>query len=101
MFHISLFRFAILSFRPLPYDWGPTRNYWKGFGESVSGYIIKHNDSDTMDEITMQMQTTAIDHNNNDTFRTTSNNAIENKTEFVTMSKDQLGNFQKTNKIKY
>ncbi|KAI9306014.1 hypothetical protein BJ944DRAFT_150364, partial [Cunninghamella echinulata] len=39
LFHISLFRFAVLSFRPLPYDWGPTRNYWKGFGESVSGYI--------------------------------------------------------------
>ncbi|CAO3630898.1 unnamed protein product [Cunninghamella echinulata] len=90
LFHVSLFRFAVLSFRPLPYDWGPTRNYWKGFGESVSGHIIKHNDNDTMDEITMQMKNTVINDNDNGNVQTASGNVTGNETEFVTMSKDQL-----------
>ncbi|KAI8084897.1 uncharacterized protein BX664DRAFT_174749 [Halteromyces radiatus] len=41
LFHITLFRSAILSYRPTPQTWGNSTNYWKGFGEPVHGYIVK------------------------------------------------------------
>lgn len=31
----------MLSFRPVPYAWGAPKNYWKGFGEPVPGYIMR------------------------------------------------------------
>jgi hypothetical protein len=30
-----------VSFRPVPYAWGSPKNYWKGFGEPVPGYIMR------------------------------------------------------------
>lgn len=41
LFHITAFQQAVLSFRPVPYAWGAPKNYWKGFGEPVPGYIMK------------------------------------------------------------
>ncbi|CEP09599.1 hypothetical protein [Parasitella parasitica] len=39
LFHITAFQEAVLSFRPTAYVWGSPKNYWKGFGETVPGYI--------------------------------------------------------------
>lgn len=41
LFHVTAFQEAILSFRPTPYAWGAPKNYWKGFGEPVPGYIMR------------------------------------------------------------
>jgi hypothetical protein len=41
LFHVTAFRYAVLSFKPTPYTWGSPRNYWKGFGEPVPGYIMR------------------------------------------------------------
>lgn len=39
MFHITAFQSAVLSFRPVPADWGTPDNYWKGQGDCIPGYI--------------------------------------------------------------
>ncbi|KAG1175303.1 hypothetical protein G6F36_011119 [Rhizopus arrhizus] len=39
LFHITAFQSAVLSFRPVPADWGTPDNYWKGQGECIPGYI--------------------------------------------------------------
>ena len=41
LFHISLFRYVVLSFRPVSYAWGSPKGYWRGFGEPIPGYIMK------------------------------------------------------------
>ncbi|KAI7898468.1 uncharacterized protein BX663DRAFT_258807 [Cokeromyces recurvatus] len=41
LFHITAFREIVFVFRPIPYEWGGPSNYWKGFGDSVSAYIMK------------------------------------------------------------
>lgn len=41
LFHVTAFQEAVLSFRPTPYSWGAPKNYWKGFGEPVPGYIMR------------------------------------------------------------
>ncbi|KAG1068361.1 hypothetical protein G6F42_026385 [Rhizopus arrhizus] len=41
LFHVTAFQEAVLSFRPTPYAWGAPKNYWKGFGEPVPGYIMR------------------------------------------------------------
>jgi hypothetical protein len=41
LFHITAFQRAVLLFKPVPYTWGSPRNYWKGFGEPVPGYIMR------------------------------------------------------------
>ncbi|KAG0166841.1 hypothetical protein DFQ30_006655 [Apophysomyces sp. BC1015] len=41
LFNISLFRYSVLLFCPTPYTWGSPKNYWKGVGESVPGYILE------------------------------------------------------------
>ncbi|CAO3584325.1 unnamed protein product [Absidia cylindrospora] len=41
LFHVPLFRQAVLSYRPTPHAWGAPHNYWKGFGEPVPGYKLK------------------------------------------------------------
>ncbi|KAL0084122.1 ubiquitin carboxyl-terminal hydrolase-domain-containing protein [Phycomyces blakesleeanus] len=38
LFHVPLFRKAILAFRPVPIQWGTPLNYWKGFGDAVSPF---------------------------------------------------------------
>jgi hypothetical protein len=39
LYHVTAFRHAVLSFRPVPYAWGSPKNYWKGYGEPVPGYL--------------------------------------------------------------
>lgn len=41
MFHVTAFQHAVLSFKPTPYTWGSPKDYWKGFGEPVPGYIMR------------------------------------------------------------
>ncbi|GAN01846.1 hypothetical protein MAM1_0012c01281 [Mucor ambiguus] len=41
LFHVTAFQETVLSFRPTPYAWGAPKNYWKGFGEPVPGYIMR------------------------------------------------------------
>lgn len=41
LFHITYLAEAVLSFRPTPYTYGDPKNYWKGFGEPVPGYIMR------------------------------------------------------------
>lgn len=39
MFHVTYFQLAVISYRPVPSDWGTPENYWKGKGEPIPGYI--------------------------------------------------------------
>ncbi|KAI9007029.1 hypothetical protein CLU79DRAFT_778953 [Phycomyces nitens] len=54
LFHIPLFKRAVLDFRPTPVQWGNPLNYWKGFGDAVSPLIYSQDqagaDPDTYEE---------------------------------------------------
>ncbi|KAG1472145.1 hypothetical protein G6F56_001715 [Rhizopus delemar] len=39
LFHVTYFQLAVISYRPVPSDWGTPENYWKGKGEPIPGYI--------------------------------------------------------------
>jgi hypothetical protein len=41
LFHVTYLTEAVLSFRPTPYTYGNSKNYWKGFGDPVPGYIMR------------------------------------------------------------
>ncbi|ORX50856.1 hypothetical protein DM01DRAFT_1090790 [Hesseltinella vesiculosa] len=56
-YHVSVFRNAVISHRPLPYAWGSLRNYWKGYGESVPSYTMHPIDPHLQQPLTMSSST--------------------------------------------
>ncbi|KAI8344558.1 hypothetical protein BC941DRAFT_497811 [Chlamydoabsidia padenii] len=91
LFHIPLFRWTVLSFRPTPHTWGEPQNYWKGFGEPVPGYRRRSSPLSTNGTVIPNLMDASIDENvQNDTDYMESQHAEDNDDTLVPLTKDQL-----------